>query len=440
MKILFENKMKAIVVLLAILALAFWAKPTDAEPNLVCYYDSSNLERADLGTLDLALQFCTHLVYGYAGITPDTYAIRSLIENDQYSEIILIKRRHPHLKVLLSVGGDKDNDPDHPNKYIELLEGGRVKQAAFINSTAVLLRSRGFDGLDLAFQFPKNKPRKVHSTVGRWWKKFKKFFTGDFVVDEKADEHKQQFTKFVGDVGNILRMQNLMLTLTVLPNVNSSWYFDIPSIAPNLDFINLAAFDFLTPERNPEEADFTAPIYELHDQNRLGHYNLNFQVNHWLQRQCPPSKINVGIATYGRAWKMTTDSGVTGVPVVAATDGPAPAGQFSHTAGFLSWSEVCEKLPNPENSYLKGADAPLRRVTDPTRRYGPYAFRPVDNNGDHGMWVSYEDPDSASNKATYVRSKGLGGMAIFDLSSDDFRGKCTGDKYPILRAAKYRLL
>lgn len=105
----------------------------------------------------------------------------------------------------------------------------------------------------------------------------------------------------------------------------------------------------------------------------------------------------------------------------------------------MSWPEVCAKLPNPTNANLKGEDAPLRKVGDPTKRFGSYAYRIIDSDGNFGAWVSYEDPDTAGNKAGYVRAKGLGGIAIFDLSLDDFRGSCSGDKYPILRAAKYRL-
>lgn len=70
---------------------------------------------------------------------------------------------------------------------------------------------------------------------------------------------------------------------------------------------------------------------------------------------------------------------------------------------------------------------------------GTYAFRLPDDDGEHGIWVGYEDPDTAGNKASYVKAKGLGGVSINDLSLDDFRGLCTGDKYPILRAAKFRL-
>lgn len=216
-------------------------------------------------------------------------------------------------------------------------------------------------------------------------------------------------------------------------------YFDVPAVSNFVDFVNLAAYDFLTPDRNPEEADYTAPLYEAYDQNRLPHYNVDFQVSYWLQNQCPAHKIILGMASYGRAWKMSTDSGSTGEPVVPATQGPAEADMQSQTPGLLSWPEICYKLPNPSNSFLKGANAPLKRVSDPTKRYGTYAYRPADTDGNHGIWVSYEDPDSASNKATYVRSKGLGGLSLFDLSYDDFRGLCSGDKYPLLRAAKYRL-
>lgn len=121
------------------------------------------------------------------------------------------------------------------------------------------------------------------------------------------------------------------------------------------------------------------------------------------------------------------------------TEGPGAQGIQSNIPGLLSWAEICAKLPNPSNQNLKGEDAPLRRVNDPSKRFGSYAFRVPDSDKNFGVWVGFEDPDTAGNKAAYVRAKGLGGISIFDLSLDDFRGSCSGDKFPILRAAKYRL-
>lgn len=214
-------------------------------------------------------------------------------------------------------------------------------------------------------------------------------------------------------------------------------YFDIPAIINNLDFVTLAAFDYQTPERNPKVADFPAPVYAAHE--RLPESNVHHQVNYWTSNNAPASKINVGIPTYGRVWKMTDDSGKTGVPPIPDTDGPGAQGSQSAIPGLLSWPEICAKLPNPSNAQLKGEHAPLRKVGDPTKKFGSYAFRLPDSDENFGVWVGYEDPDTAGNKAAYVRSKGLGGVAIFDLALDDFRGACSGDKFPILRAAKYRL-
>lgn len=201
----------------------------------------------------------------------------------------------------------------------------------------------------------------------------------------------------------------------------------------------MAAFDFLTPDRNPEEADYTAPIFPPPEQNRLPHYNIEFQVNYWIDNGCPSNKLNLGVATYGRAWTLTSDSGLTGVPVVPETYGPAPADLQSNTTGLLSWTEICGKFPNKKNEDYRGASAPLRKVVDLEQRYGNYAVRPCDENGEHGMWVSFDDPDFAAIKAGYAKSRNLGGIALFDLSFDDFRGLCTGQQYPMLRAMRYVL-
>lgn len=262
----------------------------------------------------------------------------------------------------------------------------------------------------------------------------------------------------VRELKNAFRHDGYLLTLTVNPNVNSTCkptmirffsyriiifilfhlvFFDVPAIINNLDFVTVSSYDFQTPDRNPKEADFAAPLYELNE--RIPESNVNFQVQYWIGQHAPASKLIVSIPTFGRAWKLETDSTATGVPPILEISEPAPAGIQSNQPGLLSYPEICAKLPNPSNNILKGDDAPLRKVGDPTKRFGPYAYRLPDSDGNFGAWVSYEDPDSAGNKAAYVKAKGLGGISIQELAYDDFRGSCSGDKYPILRAAKYRL-
>lgn len=200
-------------------------------------------------------------------------------------------------------------------------------------------------------------------------------------------------------------------------------YFDIFKIHQHFDFINILAFDFLTPIRNPQEADYTAPLYFKDDGNRLPHYNVDFQVNHWIHNGCPADKLNLGIATYGRAWKMSIKSGLSGRPIVEDTEGPADAGVITKKPGLLSTSEICLKLKDRKS---------LRKVFDKEQKYGNYAFNPVDINGKGGIWISFDDPQFVGIKAEYVKLMRLGGVALFDLVNDDYLKSCPGPVFPLL--------
>ncbi|XP_049885039.1 chitinase-like protein EN03 isoform X2 [Pectinophora gossypiella] len=447
--------MKFLLAFVGVLAVV--AGNTTPTGKVVCYYDSKSFVResnARMLPLDLepALSFCTHLVYGYAGVQPDTYKMVPLNENldvdrshANYRTITNFKSKYPALKVLLSVGGDADTE--EVQKYNLLLESPQAR-TAFVNSGVLLAEQHGFDGIDLAWQFAKYKPKKIRSTWGSIWHGIKKTF-GTTPVDDKESEHREGFTALVRELKQALSVKsNMQLAITVLPNVNSSIYYDVPAIINLVDLVNIDAFDYYTSERNPKEADYAAPIYTPQNRNPL--QNADAAVNYWLQGGAPANKIILGISALARTWKMDSESEISGVPPIHV-DGPGEAGPYTKIEGVLSYPEVCAKLINP--NHQKGMRPHLRKVTDPSKRFekpltkdedlshifGTYAFRLPDDSGEPGLWVSYEDPDTAGQKAAYVKSKNLGGISIVDLSMDDFRGLCTGDKYPILRAAKYRL-
>lgn len=82
-----------------------------------------------------------------------------------YRVITQLKRKVPGLKIMLSVGGGIDNDPDvDTNKYLTLLESV-AGRSAFINSAYSLIKTYDFDGIDLAWQFPPNKPKKIRNAI-----------------------------------------------------------------------------------------------------------------------------------------------------------------------------------------------------------------------------------------------------------------------------------
>uniref|UniRef100_T1H4X9 Uncharacterized protein n=1 Tax=Megaselia scalaris TaxID=36166 RepID=T1H4X9_MEGSC len=95
--------------------------------------------------LEPALQFCTQLAC-------------------QLQENIKFERNSPHLKVLLGVGGDVNITPEEEtNNSLKLF------------------------GLTIPREQAKEDSQCFCTN-------FKKQFSGDFVVDEKADEIKEQFT------------------------------------------------------------------------------------------------------------------------------------------------------------------------------------------------------------------------------------------------------
>ncbi|XP_003702512.1 imaginal disc growth factor 4 isoform X2 [Megachile rotundata] len=408
--------------------------------KVVCYWNSTAFERQGPGKFQLddvrpALSLCTHLIYGFAGIKSETYEVVPLNPNldtgagySYYKLATQLKKSFPELKVYLSIGGNADPD-DEVHKYLVLTETseGRSK---FINSVNRLFNDYDFDGIDLAWQFPPVKVKKERGTFGSIWHKVKKTFGYGKFKDDKEQEHRDGFTIMVRDLKAQLRPRMKALTVTVLPHVNNSVYFDARLLAPNIDAVHLFTFDQKTPERNPQEADYPAPIYDSY--GRVPQDNVDVPTRYWLENGTPGSKIVVGIPTYARTWKLTADSQISGVPPLV-TDGPGAEGPHTNIPGLLSYPEVCARL-------TESAVGRLRRVGDPSKKYGSYAYQPYDEStGADGIWVGYEDPDTAGNKAAYVKAKGLGGVAIYDLSLDDFRGVCTGDKFPIVRGAKYKL-
>lgn len=194
---------------------------------------------------------CTHVVYGYAGIQTATNKLTSLKESQDLDQgkahfrtLTSLKAKFPQLKVILSVGGNKDENKEN---YLTLLETSAAR-VAFVNSAYTLINTYKFDGLDLAWQFPPNKPEKIRSSFGSVWSKFKKTIGIESgPVDEKSEEHREQFTSFVRELKNAFRHEGYSLSLTVLPNVNaSSKCFFTNKFSPQNILINLFSLQFST--------------------------------------------------------------------------------------------------------------------------------------------------------------------------------------------------
>lgn len=172
--------------------------------------------------LEPAVEFCNYLIYGYAAIDAETYKLKQHSALTDFTRLMKLRQKHPHLRILLSVGGDQDvNAEGVPDtaKYLRLLEQAESR-SNFKSSASLELVTYGFDGLDLAWQFPKLRPKLQQGVLKRAWSSFKGIFSSS-AIDDKAEEHKEQFAAFVRELRLELQAHGKQLTLSMLPHVDA---------------------------------------------------------------------------------------------------------------------------------------------------------------------------------------------------------------------------
>lgn len=72
-----------------------------------------------------------------------------------YRKVTGLKKLNPHLKVLLSVGR-RDYDEARTTHYVNFLADKKAREA-FIVDALNIVKKYGFDGIDLAWEFPRYK-------------------------------------------------------------------------------------------------------------------------------------------------------------------------------------------------------------------------------------------------------------------------------------------
>ena len=126
------------------------------------------------------------------------------------------------MRILLTVGGGRDLDAEgvaDSVKYLSLLELPESRNS-FKASVSEELVKYGFDGLDLAWQFPPLKSKQQQGALKRAWSSFKGWFSSS-ALDPKAEEHKAQFASLVRELRLQLQPSGKQLTLSMLPHVDA---------------------------------------------------------------------------------------------------------------------------------------------------------------------------------------------------------------------------
>lgn len=171
-------------------------------------------------------------------------------------------------------------------------------------------------------------------------------------------------------------------------------------------------------------------------------------MNYWLERGCPSRKLLVGIPTYARAFKIIKRSNSPSLVFVGIESEPfVTPSVYTSEEGILSYYEVCEMMANKETRVYWDdlAEVPFAIVMNGAAVANDGDEDDDDNDDEKSilsrsssnLWISYEDSRSARKKVEYVKKMQLGGVSIWSLDMDDFKGAfCNLGPFPIIEAIK----
>lgn len=331
----------------------------------------------DISDIDPSL--CTHLIYAFGVFSANTRTIdASPGDEATHREFNNLKTRNRNLKTILAIGGQK---PEWISDEFEKLTNSTVLVTEFARNVASYLRSLNFDGIDIDWEYPKDKNKFTLLLKSLW----EAFYTEARTSGQPA----------------------LTLQAAVSQNrfiIQKS--YNISQIAPYLDLISVMAYDFHGDWHGL--AGFNSPLYSRPSNIRFNQdFSQEKAIAFWLAGGAPASKLVLGLATYGRYFRLESRSNHNvGAPIKMNHED-------SKIVGYL---DICNLLR-----------AGSRYHYDTEQRV-PFAY-----SLDH--WVGFDDPRSFMEKTQWMMSKRLGGLMIWTMDYDDFRGtRCGQGKYPLMNA------
>uniref|UniRef100_A0A7G3ABI5 chitinase n=1 Tax=Lutzomyia longipalpis TaxID=7200 RepID=A0A7G3ABI5_LUTLO len=389
--------MKTLVFLcvaLSILGLAV------TEKKIVCYHGTWSYYRQGNGKFGVAQIdpfLCTHLVYTFFGISSeggirilDPYL--DLDENYGLGNIRKfneLKKVNPKLKTIAGVGGWNEGSVT----FSQVVNDPRKRQN-FVKNSLEFLKKYNFNGLDVDWEYPAQR-------------------------GGNQEKDKEAYTLLLKELSEFLHPKGYSLSAAVASaEFSAKISYNIAEVSKYLDFIGVMTYD-LHGSWDPKIGN-NAPLYAgSWEQTELEkQLNVDAAIKYWLSNGGAPEKLLLGVPLYGRGFRMVNGQNKPG----SVHGGPCQAGPYTQTPGMMGFNELCEKRRNEK--WIDFWD---------DEQFVPYSTK-------DDQWIGFDDEKSIKFKSNYVNSHNLGGVIVWSIETDDFRGFCGRGTFPLLKELNASLL
>ncbi len=351
------------------------------------------LEPETDGTISLFDPYAdkTLLVGEISPSAPRAYKSSKKIFKDWHIEgTSLVENAHANgVKVIASIGGWT------MSKHFSTIAESEQKRRTFAKSCAELVLLYDIDGVDIDWEYP------------------------GYRANGGQPQDKENFTLLLQEIRhafNVMQLETgkrLFITADFGAGLSHMERIEWDKVVPLLDYINLMTYDFYgsTPSRTNHHSPLFAPKYGLDG------FDIDSAVRYLTERfQVPASKINIGLAFFGRSLKTKGQADIH-----VATKRLTDSQTFAADKGAPAFYNI------------------LANVGKFNYHWDDHAEVPFLKGKKLQTFVTFEDERSIKRKAQYILENGLAGAIVWDITSDcveSKRHRGTIEKTPLADALK----
>lgn len=308
----------------------------------------------------------THINYAFANINGSYRVVMEdpAIDGQNFNNLLQLKVKYPHLKTLISIGGWNGS------ANFSKAAATDKSRTTFANSAVDFMVQNGFDGIDLDWEYPV-------TGGGPGTRPNPKDRTNYPLLLQKVRETLNKREKIDG--------KKYLLTIAGGATAGFASNTQLGFSHQYLDYVQIMTYDIHGTWES--RSDFNAPLFDAGGET----YSVNQGVQAYINAGVPANKIVMGVPFYGYKY-MVTSTANNGLRQPFDSSG----------SGSITYKTI--KTQDLENSGY-------------TRYWHDGSKVPWLFNGT-STFISYDDQESITYKAQYIRDYKLGGAMIWELSQD----------------------